>query len=177
MRIAPLSLLLVGLGLVSFGATACRSSNEARPDPAPPPPSSLPRAPMPPSEQGSPTPPPATASAAPSASSASGTGSAAPAPSTSGARTAPAGSGASGLVAGHGRDGGATAPGRGECTADSDCRAWSDTCGDCTCRPLAKTATAPKCTRSQVQCFVDPCRAKRGVCKAGTCALNDDGAM
>ncbi|WP_394849512.1 hypothetical protein LZC95_18960 [Pendulispora brunnea] len=174
MRIAPLSLLLLGLGLASLGTTACRSSNEARPDPAPPSSAAPQRAPLPPSEQGAPTQAPS-ASAAPSAAAPTASASAA-SPSASGARTgAPAGSGASALAPGHGRDGGAA--GRAECTSDSDCRAWSDTCGDCTCRPLAKGVTAPKCTRNQVQCFVDPCRNKRGVCKAGACALNDDGAM
>ena len=61
-----------------------------------------------------------------------------------------------------------------ECAADGDCRAASDYCGGCTCRPLLRDAASPKCSGRAVACFVDPCRGKRSVCRKGVCELADE---
>lgn len=60
------------------------------------------------------------------------------------------------------------------CTSDADCRAFDDTCGGCTCRPLRTDAPDPKCAHA-VACFVAPCRAQRSLCLDGRCAIEAEG--
>jgi hypothetical protein len=57
------------------------------------------------------------------------------------------------------------------CSSDSDCRAVDVYCGGCQCMALAASAPAPTCPGSEVQCFAQPCRGQRAVCKAGACSL------
>jgi len=173
------SVAISGLFLLSlFGVAACKSP---RSEPAPQASAqSASQASSAPPAAGSLEPPPVQPS--PSAPSPSDPLPAAPTPAapTESASAAPRASAATSssaaLAAGHGRDGGADTV-HGECAADADCRAWSDTCGGCTCRPLVKGAATPKCGRNQVACFVDPCRAKRAHCQGGSCVVTNDNAM
>jgi len=59
------------------------------------------------------------------------------------------------------------------CRSDSDCRAFSDTCTGCDCRPLSVCQRDPVCPGPGVQCFVDPCFNKEAFCDAGRCSLRD----
>jgi hypothetical protein len=59
------------------------------------------------------------------------------------------------------------------CKADSDCEAVDDMCGMCRCLALTKGSAKPACQEAQVQCVMAPCRGKRPVCKAGSCAILD----
>jgi hypothetical protein len=60
---------------------------------------------------------------------------------------------------------------RGACATDGDCRAYAHYCEGCFCVPLAKSSADLKCRGAHTQCFVDPCRAQRAVCRKGACAL------
>lgn len=58
-----------------------------------------------------------------------------------------------------------------ECTADADCRTFSDYCTGCDCRALASSEPDPVCPGPGVRCFADPCMGQVAHCAAGTCAL------
>lgn len=64
------------------------------------------------------------------------------------------------------------------CTSDADCRTYSSYCGEapCACLPLGKSASNPRCSGPAVNCFVDPCRKKIALCKAGSCVLQPPAA-
>jgi hypothetical protein len=42
--------------------------------------------------------------------------------------------------------------------------------------PLRRDTADPKCRGAKTACFVDPCRAKRAVCRKGGCAIIDEPA-
>ena len=65
----------------------------------------------------------------------------------------------------------APAPQEAACSTDRDCRAFSHYCDGCFCVPLAKSSADLKCRGAPTSCFVDPCRAKKAVCRKGTCTL------
>jgi hypothetical protein len=52
---------------------------------------------------------------------------------------------------------------------------FSDACGACACRPLAKTSPDTKCTSKRMTCLVDPCAGQHIYCRKGNCALGDPG--
>jgi hypothetical protein len=57
------------------------------------------------------------------------------------------------------------------CSSDADCQALDMYCGGCECVALAASASPPTCPGEEVQCFAQPCRGQRAVCKAGACSL------
>jgi len=61
------------------------------------------------------------------------------------------------------------------CNTDADCRMFSDACGACACRPLAKTSPDTKCASKRMSCLVDPCAGQRVYCRKGNCMLGDPG--
>jgi hypothetical protein len=61
------------------------------------------------------------------------------------------------------------------CNTDADCRVFSDSCGTCSCRPLAKTSADPKCAGKRTSCLIDPCTGQRAFCRKGNCAVGDPG--
>ena len=61
------------------------------------------------------------------------------------------------------------------CSTDSDCRAFSDSCTICSCRPLGKSAPDPKCNGKRTTCLIDPCTGLRALCRKGTCVVGDQG--
>ena len=89
----------------------------------------------------------------------------------------PTGSGTGGSATGTGGSAtgtGGSATGAGgasaaSCTADADCRLFSDYCGGCNCRPLAASDPDPTCPTPPVSCLVDPCRDQKAACKDGRC--------
>lgn len=66
-----------------------------------------------------------------------------------------------------------TIPPPGACEKDEDCRAFSDYCTGCDCRPLSRQQLDPKCPGPGVRCVADPCLNRGAVCKSGKCALTD----
>jgi hypothetical protein len=50
------------------------------------------------------------------------------------------------------------------CTANSDCRTFSDYCTGCNCDALATSDPNPPCSGPGVSCFADPCRGHTAVC-------------
>jgi hypothetical protein len=52
---------------------------------------------------------------------------------------------------------------------------FSDSCGACACRPLAKHSPDTKCTSKHQTCLVDPCAGQHIYCRKGNCTLGDPG--
>jgi hypothetical protein len=67
--------------------------------------------------------------------------------------------------------GSSNAPSSPRCSADADCRLFSDYCDGCACRALDRAAADPTCKGTMVQCLLDPCQGKSAVCAAGACTL------
>ena len=63
------------------------------------------------------------------------------------------------------------------CTSDADCQPVDSYCGGCQCLALPVTASAPQCEGEPVQCFVQPCRGQRAVCRGGGCSLSGGSEM
>ncbi|MET0591191.1 MAG: hypothetical protein ABW133_00725 [Polyangiaceae bacterium] len=61
------------------------------------------------------------------------------------------------------------------CATDADCRAFSDSCTICSCRPLGKNAPDPKCNGKTANCLIDPCTGLRAFCRKGSCMVGDPG--
>jgi hypothetical protein len=61
------------------------------------------------------------------------------------------------------------APAPGACTADEDCRLFSDYCTGCDCRALAKGDPDPTCDGPGVRCVADPCMTQAAACQNGAC--------
>lgn len=64
----------------------------------------------------------------------------------------------------------------GSCSADADCRTFSDYCTGCDCRALSVKDPDPSCSGPGVRCFADPCMNQAAHCNEGKCALRSQGA-
>jgi hypothetical protein len=73
-------------------------------------------------------------------------------------------------------DPGAATPAGRPCKDHGDCRAFSDYCTGCDCRPLHKNDETPTCAGPRVRCFADPCLKKVAACSSGRCVLRDGSA-
>ena len=57
------------------------------------------------------------------------------------------------------------------CNVDSDCRAFSNYCGGCTCDALGASDPNPTCDAGLDDCLRDPCADVMPVCTAHRCGL------